>query len=74
MNTERKSQTKPAPAPLHEKRWLNSAELSTVYDISISTQCRWRDKGILPYSKIGKVIRYDREAVDRMFDKHTVVA
>ena len=65
-------QTKPNQIPTSAKRWLNTKELASVYDISDSTQTRWRKDGILPYSKIGKVIRYDRLAIDKMFEDHVI--
>jgi len=72
VNNMTRTQTKPEQAPLHSKRWLNSKELAALYDISDSTQSRWRKDGILPYSKIGKVIRYDRLAIDKMLEEHLV--
>lgn len=49
------------------KRWLTPTELETEYGFSQSWQAKARmvnNSSTLPFSKIGKLIRYDRVAIN----------
>ena len=48
---------------VHEKEWLSPLELDGVFDIKLSTQVKMRASGTLPYSKIGKFVRYNRKKI-----------
>jgi len=57
------------------KRWLSPDELSREYGFSKSTQSKMRmesNPSNLPFSKIGKYIRYDRVAIDKWLEDHQV--
>ncbi|CAA6799953.1 MAG: Unknown protein [uncultured Campylobacterales bacterium] len=57
------------------KRWLNPSELEAEYNFSKSSQAKMRmasSKSTLPYSKVGKYIRYDRVAIDKWLEEHQV--
>jgi len=56
-----------------QKRWLNTQDFAEEFKIQISTQAKLRKQKILPYSKIGGFIFYDRILIDRQFEKHNVV-
>ena len=56
-----------APAP----KWLKSHDVQRLLRIAPSTLQTMRDKGILPYTKIGNVIYYDPEDVRKMLDRKT---
>ena len=50
-----------------QKQWLNSDELEAEYRILKSTQAKMRQKKTLPYSKVGKYVRYNRAEIEKMF-------
>lgn len=57
------------------KRWLNPSELELEYGFSKSTQSKMRmesNDSNIPFSKIGKYIRYDRVAIDKWLEEHQV--
>ena len=57
------------------KRWLNTEEFSREYGFSKSAQSKMRMKSNssnLPFSKIGKYIRYDRVAIDKWLENHQI--
>ncbi len=58
-----------------QKRWLSAAELEAEYGFSRSTQAKMRmasSSSNIPFSKIGKYIRYDRYAIDKWLEAHQV--
>ena len=58
-----------------KKRWLSPSEFEEEFNISKSTQSKMRmqsSDSCLPYSKIGKFVRYDRIAIDKWFEDHKV--
>lgn len=57
------------------KRWLSPVELETQYGFSLSSQAKMRmitNKSLIPFSKVGKYIRYDRVAIDKWLEEHKV--
>jgi len=57
------------------KRWLSPDDLEKEYGFSKSTQSKMRmesNPSRLPFSKIGKYIRYDRVAIDKWLEEHQV--
>ncbi len=57
------------------KRWLSPSELAEEYGFSKSAQSKMRmqsNPSCLPFSKIGKYIRYDRVAIDRWLEQHQI--
>jgi len=56
-----------------KKRWLNPKELEYKYGITTSTQDSYRMGRKIPFSKIGKFIRYDVNKIDEWLEKHEVV-
>ena len=57
------------------KRWLNPSELELEYGFSKSAQAKMRmtsSNSNMPFSKIGKFIRYDRIAIDKWLEDHCV--
>lgn len=58
-----------------QKRWLNPSELETEYGFSKSWQGKARMSGSgsnLPFSKIGKFVKYDRFIIDKWLELHQV--
>jgi len=54
------------------KQWLTPRELQEVYGFSISSQAKYRMNLKIPYSKIGKYIRYNRHEIDKWLQEHKV--
>lgn len=48
------------------KRWLRSNEVLKLLNISKGTLQTLRDNGSLPYSKIGDIIYYDMDDIQKM--------
>ena len=46
-------------------RWLNQDELAKEFGIAKPTQSTYRMNRKIPFSKIGKFIRYDRIEIDK---------
>lgn len=53
-------------SPKLPKKWLKSHEVKEILDISTGTLQNLRNNGSLPYSKIGGMIYYDRDALDKL--------
>jgi len=59
----------------HNKRWLTPSELEVEYGFSKSTQAKMRmatSSSNIPFSKVGKYIRYDCIAIDKWLQEHQV--
>ena len=55
------------------KQWLNPKEVSKEFKISISTLAKWRmERKHLPFSKVGKYIKYKRADVEAFLNSHRV--
>ena len=57
------------------KRWLSPSELAEEFGISKSTQSKMRmqsSESNLPYSKVGKYVRYDRLAINKWLEDHKI--
>lgn len=54
------------------KKWLKSYEVKKLLGISMGTLQNLRVNGTLPYTKIGGVILYDYEDVQRMIQENKV--
>lgn len=62
---------------LEQKRWLTPDELEVEYGFSKSTQAKMRmvsTRSTLPFSKIGRYIRYDRHQIDEWLEQHAFIA
>lgn len=62
---------------LEKKRWMTPHDLEIEFRISKSTQSKYRMKKFrmkmsIPFSKIGKFIRYDRIEIDQWLKSHKV--
>lgn len=56
-----------------QKKYLTQEELEKEYDISISTQGKYRMAKKIPFIKIGgRYIRYNREQIEAWLDSHSV--
>ncbi len=50
-----------------KKEWLTPLDLEEEFGIKISTQNKMRMAKKLPYSKVGKFVRYNRTKINQMF-------
>ncbi len=56
-----------------QKRWLSPTELEDEFGFSKSTQAKYRMDRKIPFSKLGKYIRYDRNEIDVWLEEAKVV-
>ncbi len=59
----------------NQNRWLIPDDLELEYCFSKSNQAKMRmakNSSTIPFSKIGKYIRYDRVAIDKWLEEHSV--
>ena len=55
-----------SPGPLMSER-----EVAEYLKVSVRTIVYWKQRGIIPYFRIGRTIRYSREQIDRaLMDRH----
>lgn len=60
---------------LHSKRWLTPSDVEEEFGFSKSTQAKMRmasNSSNIPFSKIGKYIRYDRIELDKWLEDHKI--
>lgn len=58
-----------------QKRWLNPSDLKVEYGFSNSWQAKARmsnSGSSLPFVKVGKFVKYDRVAIDKWLESHTI--
>jgi hypothetical protein len=55
-----------------DKRWIDPQEFELIFNIKVSTQAKWRMLNKIPYSKMGKCIRYDRLLIEKYFENHSI--
>ncbi len=55
-----------------QKRWLTPQELAVEFNISITVQNRLRSAKTMPYSRVGRQVRYDRIEIDKWLEDHRV--
>lgn len=56
-----------------EIRWLSPKDFENIFKIKQSTQAKMRMNKTIPFSKIGKFIRYDIFEINKWFEKHKVI-
>jgi len=57
----------------HLKRWLTIEELESEYGFNNNSQKRMRRLKLIPFSKVGKKIRYDRLELDKWLEDNKAV-
>lgn len=55
------------------KRWLKTAEVKKLLGISSGTLQNLRVNGSLPYTKLGGVLYYDREEIEKMLELNSKI-
>ena len=56
-----------------KKEWLSPLEFEQEFGIKVSTQNKMRMARKLPYSKIGKFVRYSRTKINKWLEDAEVV-
>ena len=56
-----------------EKRWFDPDDLFKKYGFTKSNQAIMRMEKRIPFSKIGRYVRYDRIEIDKWLENHAVV-
>ena len=55
------------------KDWLNPKEVNKEFGLSVSTLAKWRmENKFLPFSKIGKYIKYKRADIEAFLNDNLV--
>ncbi len=57
---------------LEKKEWLTPDELFEEYKFSKSTQAKYRMERKIPFSKIGRYVRYNREEINKWLELNRV--
>lgn len=57
-----------------EKRYLNIDELSDYLGLSKNTLYSWVWQKRIPHSKFGRLVKFDRKAIDCWVEKNSVKA
>ncbi len=57
----------------HLKRWLTIEDVEREYGFSNNTQKRMRRLKQIPFSKVGKKVRYDRLELDKWLEENRAV-
>ncbi len=57
---------------IYKKRWLSPFELEKEFGIKEGTQATLRMNKKIPFSKVGRFIRYDRHEIDKWLESHKV--
>ena len=55
------------------KEWLNPVEFAEEFGFSIPTQDRMRRERKVPYTKVGRNIRYSRTKINEWLEAHAIV-
>lgn len=55
--------------PQSGKKWLKSYEVKELLEISEGTIQTLRNNGTLPFTKIGRIIYYDREDIEKLLSE-----
>jgi len=57
-----------------QKQWLTPQDLFEEFGFSLSTQGKYRMSRKIPFSKVGKYIRYSRTAINAWLEDNQVQA
>lgn len=57
---------------MNHKEWITIKELEEIYNIGISAQAKLRMNRKIPYSKIGKFVRYNTNEINKWLSSHNV--
>ncbi len=55
-----------------DKIWISPKELELIFGISCSTQAKMRIYKKIPFSKLGRFVRYDQRKINELFEQHEI--
>jgi len=55
-----------------KKRWLDPKELLKEFGFSINNQSKLRHERKIPFSKVGRYVKYDRLEIDKWLENNKV--
>ena len=58
---------------MNQKTWIDPEGLFEEFGISIPTQNRYRKERKIPFSKVSRFIRYNRDDINTWLKNHTIV-
>lgn len=58
----------------NKKRWLTPKELKEAYSLGLSNQAKLRMRKEIPFSKVGRVVLYDRIEIDKWLENNRVIS
>ena len=65
------AQQPPPPSPKVEKQWLKAFEIKKLLRLSSGKLQYLRDKGVIPFKKLGNVTYYDLEKIQDLMENET---
>ncbi len=65
------AQQPPPPPPKLEKQWLKAFEIKKLLRLSSGKLQYLRDKGVIPFKKLGNVTYYDLEKIQDLMENET---
>jgi hypothetical protein len=66
------SRLKKTPPIDNSKKYYRNADLRNNFGISPNTIIKYRETGILPYTRLGDVYLYEVEAINSILEKNSV--
>ena len=57
----------------YKKRWLTPKDFEVEFGINTKEQAKKRSKKVLPYSKIGGFVYYDRNEIEKLLENSRIV-
>ena len=55
-----------------QEQWINTEEAAQFLGVTTRTIANYRERGMIPFAQVGRVIRYRREDLNRFLMEHYV--
>lgn len=60
------------PGKSEHKQYYRNQDLKTIFGLSNNTIIKYRETGILPYTKLGDIFLYDIKVIDKILNLNQV--
>ncbi|GAA4281971.1 helix-turn-helix domain-containing protein [Gaetbulibacter aestuarii] len=60
------------PSPSKRKKYYRNADLKSIFGISPNTIIKYRETGVLPYTKLGDIYLYEVKEIDAILNDNNV--
>ena len=57
---------------ISEELWLNTKEAAQFLGVTTRTIANYRERGMIPFAQVGRIIRYRKEDLDDFLMEHYV--